>query len=187
MAVAKPSYWEMLKHPLWQQKRLKIMEYAGFQCENCGTNEVTLNVHHKYYTKNAKPWEYPDEALSCLCEPCHEKHHKFAERLKLALADLDHGDIAYVVGYTNGLALRAKARPEDSSRIKVSNYEEAIGLADSYHLSNNNRADQIIDSLDSSNSISHWEMNRLYWKENTEEWNRLFPDKSIDDYLTTLS
>lgn len=35
-----------------------------------------LNVHHKYYIQDRKPWEYPDEALITLCESCHQKMHE---------------------------------------------------------------------------------------------------------------
>lgn len=34
-----------------------------------------LNVHHNYYTRGKKPWEYPDDALVTLCEDCHKKRH----------------------------------------------------------------------------------------------------------------
>lgn len=70
------SYSELLRHPKWQERRLRIMDAAGFKCQSCGTNEVTLNVHHLYYRRGAKPWEYPDTALVCLCEPCHKRRHE---------------------------------------------------------------------------------------------------------------
>lgn len=35
-----------------------------------------LHVHHKYYTLNALPWEYPDSALITLCNWCHWEFHK---------------------------------------------------------------------------------------------------------------
>jgi len=34
-----------------------------------------LNVHHNYYIRGKKPWEYPDDALVTLCEDCHKKRH----------------------------------------------------------------------------------------------------------------
>lgn len=54
------SYYDLFKHPKWQKKRLKILELAGFECERCGAKNKTLHVHHKYYEKGLKPWEYPD-------------------------------------------------------------------------------------------------------------------------------
>lgn len=35
-----------------------------------------LNIHHLYYVKNYKPWEYDDNALITLCADCHKKRHK---------------------------------------------------------------------------------------------------------------
>jgi len=35
-----------------------------------------LNVHHTYYIKGHKPWEYENDALVTLCEDCHKKRHK---------------------------------------------------------------------------------------------------------------
>lgn len=35
-----------------------------------------LNVHHTYYTKGCKPWEYENDSLVTLCEDCHKKRHE---------------------------------------------------------------------------------------------------------------
>jgi hypothetical protein len=35
-----------------------------------------LHVHHNYYIKNLKLWEYPDTALKTMCWVCHEKHNR---------------------------------------------------------------------------------------------------------------
>lgn len=67
------TYAEILKHPFWQKKRLQIFERDNFTCQHCSDKFTTLQVHHKYYTPDTMPWEYPDEALITLCELCHEK------------------------------------------------------------------------------------------------------------------
>lgn len=72
----KSNYGELLKHPNWQKKRLEVMQFANFKCQLCGESEKMLNVHHSKYEKGKKPWEYPTNALICLCEDCHTKHHK---------------------------------------------------------------------------------------------------------------
>lgn len=67
------SYFELLKDPRWQRKRLEIMERDNFTCQECEDTEATLNVHHKAYAfKKMAPWEYPDDWLITLCEGCHE-------------------------------------------------------------------------------------------------------------------
>ena len=40
------------------------------------SNRVILNVHHKYYIKNKKPWEYKTDALITVCSNCHTKIHE---------------------------------------------------------------------------------------------------------------
>ena len=35
-----------------------------------------LNVHHTYYIKGHKPWEYENDSLVTLCEDCHRKRHE---------------------------------------------------------------------------------------------------------------
>lgn len=65
------TYAEKLRDPRWQKKRLEIMGRDKFTCQKCSDATKTLNVHHRYYSKGAMPWEYPDNALVTLCEPCH--------------------------------------------------------------------------------------------------------------------
>lgn len=38
-------------------------------------DSVNLEVHHKYYILNKLPWEYSINALTTLCDQCHEKVH----------------------------------------------------------------------------------------------------------------
>ena len=70
--VKKESYVEMLRSPLWQKKRLEIMQRDDFTCQHCGCKERELQVHHRVYHKGAKPWEYDDSELITLCDRCHE-------------------------------------------------------------------------------------------------------------------
>jgi len=71
--MSKQDYYEKLKHPLWQKKRLKVLENYNFKCYKCEDKETTLHIHHLYYDNKYKnPWDYPDDALIALCEDCHE-------------------------------------------------------------------------------------------------------------------
>jgi hypothetical protein len=76
------TYFEKLKSPKWQKRRLLIMERDEFKCCRCNDTENNLQVHHKYYTKNTDPWNYPDEALTTLCEECHENETHYAQKFK---------------------------------------------------------------------------------------------------------
>ena len=66
---------ELWKDPKWQKKRLEILERDGWRCRICKSDIYTLNVHHLYYKKDKKPWEYPKTSLITLCESCHEEEH----------------------------------------------------------------------------------------------------------------
>ena len=65
------DYTKLLQHPKWQKKRLEVLERAGFKCERCGAEEQQLHIHHWYYRKGKKPWEYEDRVFCCLCHTCH--------------------------------------------------------------------------------------------------------------------
>jgi len=74
--MKKNDFFEQYKDPRWQKKRLKIMERDEFMCQCCYDTENTLNVHHKYYIHNKKPWEYPDKLLITLCADCHQSEEE---------------------------------------------------------------------------------------------------------------
>lgn len=93
------SYFELLKHPNWQRKRLEVLERENYTCQECGNTEKTLHVHHTYYTKGAKPWEYPSESLKCLCETCHEEATGLLEALKVEIGRLGNFGLSSLLGY----------------------------------------------------------------------------------------
>ena len=68
--MANKTYSELLKSPLWQKKRLQILNRDKFTCKLCGDTETTLNVHHIEYSQG-KPWEIENSKLITTCEHCH--------------------------------------------------------------------------------------------------------------------
>jgi hypothetical protein len=66
------AYMRKLRDPRWQKKRLEVLSRDDWACQMCDDTESTLNVHHRYYTQGAEPWEYPMSALVTLCESCHQ-------------------------------------------------------------------------------------------------------------------
>jgi hypothetical protein len=68
------QYFEKLKDPRWQKKRLKIFERDGWACNECAAKKFTLHVHHIEYTC-CDPWDEPDKNLITLCENCHDLNH----------------------------------------------------------------------------------------------------------------
>lgn len=104
--MASETYAQMLAHPNWQKRRLEIMHRDGFVCRLCKDGETTLNVHHQFYLKRAKPWEYDDTQLITLCAPCHEKTTGLLERLKRGLSRLNPRSLERPIGYVETLELR---------------------------------------------------------------------------------
>ncbi len=77
--MKKLSYAEQLRHPMWQRKRLEVMQRDDFACQSCYGTEATLNVHHKRYVKGRMAWDYPADELVTLCQECHESKHSEKE------------------------------------------------------------------------------------------------------------
>lgn len=75
------SYREQLLHPNWQRRRLERLSLSQWKCDACTSAEVTLHVHHKRYVKGRMAWEYDDDELSVLCDPCHQTAHATRELL----------------------------------------------------------------------------------------------------------
>jgi len=66
------TYRELLRDPRWQRKRLEVLQRADWACEECDDDSSNLQIHHHWYENGRDPWDYPDSAISCLCEDCHE-------------------------------------------------------------------------------------------------------------------
>jgi len=79
------TYLEQIRDPRWQRKRLEILNAANFKCENCGSVNNELNVHHSAYLKGQPAWEHPVELLHCLCRPCHKERQQIEDSLKIEM------------------------------------------------------------------------------------------------------
>src|SRR5437016_1991470 len=124
--VEKPSYSEHRRHPKWQKKRLKIVEAAGFKCQECGADDVILNVHHSYYKNGRAVWDYPDESLKCLCENCHKKIQEIQNRLHQQINKLNYNGLLRLLGYA--LGIEAEHNPQ--MPIEIFSDTLAMGIVD---------------------------------------------------------
>jgi hypothetical protein len=124
--MSNKSYYELLKDPRWQRARLEVMEAADFKCGECGDSESTLNVHHGYYEKDTKPWEYIDSTLHCLCESCHQEYHHRMERIKFLMGTLPLQDLDAVLGYLQGIM----AERGPFGRIQLKSIAQVVGFCD---------------------------------------------------------
>jgi hypothetical protein len=84
------NYAQQIKHPLWQKKRLEVLEANGYKCVKCEAEDEQLHVHHPFYKRGAMIWEYEKEELKCLCFQCHKEEHAIDEEIKRALAVCPH-------------------------------------------------------------------------------------------------
>lgn len=125
------TYSELLKHPQWQRKRLEILEREDFTCEDFGATEKTLHVHHAYYEKGLKPWEYPSESLHVLCVDCHAVAGDRMADLQRTIGLLSFSSQIRLLSYALALLLEA----DMDSVVTVSSYEGAEGIADLFRMS----------------------------------------------------
>lgn len=124
MADKKPTYYELLQDPRWQKKRLELFQAADWRCLDCGESNRTLHVHHSYYERGVKPWEYPNESLTVLCRDCHKVAQDGMTLLHREIGKL--GIIGSDV--LTGIALAINALIDPDSVIDVNRYEFAVGV-----------------------------------------------------------
>lgn len=141
------TYSEMLKHPKWQEKRLRILERSQFMCDVCSETEKTLSVHHGYYEKGRKPWEYPDESLHCLCEDCHREIGELMARIKRELGKVYPGDLESVLGYICGTTLV----PASDAAFIIDGSDFSNGVCDAFRVEHESATD--IASSNNSDGI----------------------------------
>ncbi len=79
------KYSDQLRNPRWQRKRLQIFERDGWKCCLCGDENSELHVHHTYYAKGKRPWEYPNEDLVTYCNHCHTKRHFWEDSIGIVV------------------------------------------------------------------------------------------------------
>ena len=62
------------------------MSRDNFACSLCGSTFEKLTVHHLYYTPDADPWDYDNEAFVTLCDGCHKYAHTSLQKITALIA-----------------------------------------------------------------------------------------------------
>jgi len=81
------TYFDKLKDPRWQKKRLLVLHRDKFTCSSCGSTDKELHVHHMMYESKI-PWETRDFFLITLCTDCHKERHELEKFTKHILSSV---------------------------------------------------------------------------------------------------
>jgi hypothetical protein len=87
------NYKEALQHPMWQKKRLEVLEAREWKCQDCLASDQQLHVHHLLYEKGKQPWEYDNALLAVLCANCHEREHRMRTQIDRILTFARPGEV----------------------------------------------------------------------------------------------
>jgi hypothetical protein len=121
------NYAQQIKHPMWQKKRLEVLEANNYECENCGSKDTTLHVHHPFYKRGAMIWEYEKTELECLCEKCHKEAHAIDEKIKKMLSGGGTSTKHKVLGYLSALNTH-----EENPNMFLDSWETVEGAFDAF-------------------------------------------------------
>ena len=61
-----------LKSAQWKALRLATLKRDHYTCQQCGIDNVPLDVHHIHYNNLG---DEPLEDLVCVCRSCHQEIH----------------------------------------------------------------------------------------------------------------
>lgn len=161
MDKEKTWYQRQLADPKWQKKRLEILQRDSFTCQNpaCYSTTKELHVHHKYYIKGLKTWEYPDDCLKTLCFECHKKEQEdLIENSMMLIETLKQkGADAFLIGHLSHAFRYANTEQE------VYNHIESFGLVDilykrkhPIHAEIHKKFEKSMDKWKKSNPKKHW-------------------------------
>lgn len=100
------------------------MQRDQFRCRECGDGTSELNVHHKIYIENKKPWEYPDLLLVTLCNPCHKKIHSMMSNINSALGLMTSRQLYFTSDIINMLLLANEKKCLETLEFLTSSLRE---------------------------------------------------------------
>ena len=119
MKEAKSTYWQLLRRPEWQKRRLEMLSKSEWTCSSCMATDANLHVHHRQYFKDRMPWDYTDDQLIVVCDICHESEHYLLDELKEIVSRMDTYD---AVGLLAGFAHKNPTQDQDQiQRVRFVN------------------------------------------------------------------
>jgi hypothetical protein len=103
--MKKNDFTDQYNDPRWQKKRLEIMERDRFVCNECGDADSKLNVHHRYYIKGKKIWDYQSDILITLCDDCHKSIHEDLLKINHTASQMHSEQLFFAIDIMNMLLL----------------------------------------------------------------------------------
>lgn len=79
------TYYQKLKDPRWQKKRLEVMQRDKFKCVSCGSGDKELQCHHLVYAESGNPWDVNNGNIITLCCGCHTKIEETIKAVRYSL------------------------------------------------------------------------------------------------------
>ena len=96
------EFWEQYKRPEWQRRRTEILTRDDWTCQDCGSKEEQLHVHHRFYEKGRKVWEYEDDELVTLCKYCHREISTEINEIRITIGELQSHELMMFRGVIHG-------------------------------------------------------------------------------------
>lgn len=128
--MKKLSYAEQIKRPEWQKRRLERLKISSFTCDQCGSSENELHVHHLLYKKKAMIWEYDNVDLAVLCSSCHLKTHVLEDSLKQEITYISYAEKLRLLGYVCSFNGPIRGDSKDVKEYQQGYADGKIGLAE---------------------------------------------------------
>lgn len=134
--LAKTNYQKELDTPEWKSFTGNIKKQVGY-CECCKRSNVGLEVHHIFYERDRKPWEYDKSEVVVLCRACHGQLHihlknfrKFVfGKMNPQVFQILNGALAVAFDKYDPLVFAHALAEFVSTRSMVERYAQAWGMS----------------------------------------------------------
>jgi len=80
--IAKQEFKESYSDPKWRAFSEEIRALYAWQCRWCRATDKRTQVHHLFYKKGAKPWDYSKKDVILLCGDCHATAHELLTQFR---------------------------------------------------------------------------------------------------------
>ena len=92
------AYSAKLRDARWKTKADSVRQKSGHQCQDCGSTDRPLEVHHCWYRYALEPWQYPFDALRCLCRNCHKQRATADHDFRCLIGEFTWQELASIRG-----------------------------------------------------------------------------------------